>query len=62
MRMNRYRYDTGVVIDQSTGEILSTKQVVNRLNKYENTIKEAYNTERTQLGQSVLKQLLEAIQ
>jgi hypothetical protein len=27
-----------------------------------NTIKEAYNNERTQLGKSVLKQLMEAIQ
>ena len=27
-----------------------------------NTIKEAYNNERTQLGKSVLKQLIEAIQ
>jgi len=31
-------------------------------NKIKNTIKEAYNTERTDLGRSVLKQLLEAIQ
>jgi len=31
-------------------------------NKIKNTIKEMYETERTQLGQSVLKQLLEAIQ
>ena len=28
----------------------------------QNTIKEAYNNERTHIGQSVLKQLLEAIQ
>lgn len=41
----------------------------NRLNELEdenqyikNTIQEAYNTERTQLGKSVLKQLIEAIQ
>ena len=31
-------------------------------NKIKNTIKEMYETERTQLGQSVLKQLLEQIQ
>lgn len=60
--MNRYRYDTGSVIDQSTGEILSEKQVVNRLNRYENMIKEALANERTQIGKNVLKQLLEAIQ
>ena len=44
-------------------------EVVNRLNELhkenthiKNTIKEAYNNERTQLGKSVLKQLMEAIQ
>ena len=31
-------------------------------NRIKNTINEMYETERTQLGQSVLKQLLEAIQ
>ena len=43
--------------------------IANRLNDLtdenehiKHTIKEAYNNERTQLGKSVLKQLLEAIQ
>ena len=93
----RYRYDTGQIIDQVDGEILTERQVVNRLNKltkeneqlkssnmeYEDalarheetikklrkhntqtylTIKEAYNNERTQIGQNVLKQLLEQIE
>lgn len=50
-------------------EWLTDKEVVDLLNdlNYENehiknTIQEAYNNERTQLGKSVLKQLLEAIQ
>jgi len=83
MTGKRYRYDTGSIIDQKTGEILSERQVVIRLNKQDRiieskreavkfhvdgynhviqTIKEAYETERTALGKSVLKQLLEAIQ
>ena len=80
---NRYRYDTGCIIDQKTGDILTEKQAVNRLNKQDalietkkkqikfhvegynqlkQTIEEAYKTERTALGKSVLKQLLETIQ
>ena len=83
MTERRYRYDTGCIIDQKTGEILTEKQAVTRLNKQDavieskreavkfhvdgynhviQTIKEAYETERTDLGRSVLKQLLEAIQ
>ena len=82
MTKNRYRYDTGCIIDQETGEILTTKQAVNRLNrqwtllkeknktikfhadgynKVIQTIKESYETERTDLGRSVLKQLIENI-
>ena len=41
--------------------ILIDNEVIEQKN-IENLIKEAYNTERTQLGKSVLKQLLEAIQ
>ena len=41
--------------------ILIDNEVIEQKN-IENMIKEAYNTERTQLGKSVLKQLLEAIQ
>ena len=37
--MNRYRYDTGSVIDQETGDILTEKQVVNRLNRQDRLIK-----------------------
>ena len=83
MTERRYRYDTGCIIDQKTGEILTEKQVVNRLNRQDGiieskrkavkfhvdgynhviqTIKEMYNNERTELGKSTLKQLLEAIQ
>jgi len=65
----RYRYDTGSIIDTTTGEILTDITIRNRLNKQEqelqhikNTIKEQYQTERTDLGRSVLKQLMEAIQ
>jgi len=65
----RYRYDTGSIIDTQTGEILTDITIRNRLNKQEqelqhikNTIKEQYQTERTDLGRSVLKQLMEAIQ
>lgn len=83
MTEKRYRYDTGCIIDQKTGEILSERQVVIRLNKQDGiieskreavkfhvdgynhviqTIKEAYENERTQIGKNVLKQLMEAIQ
>ena len=41
--------------------ILIDNEVIEQKN-IENTIKEAYETERTSLGKSVLKQLLEAIQ
>ena len=83
MTENRYRYDTGCIIDQKTGDILTEKQAVNRLNKQDvlietkreqikfhvegynqlkQTIEEAYETERTAIGKSVLKQLMEQIQ
>lgn len=83
MTENRYRYDTGSIIDQKTGEILSERQTVNRLNRQDilieakrkevefhvegynqlkQTIKEALANEKTSIGQSVIKQLLEAIQ
>lgn len=82
MTEKRYRYDTGSIIDQKTGEILSERQAVNRLNrqdvlietkkeqikfhvdgynKLKQTIEEAYKTERTALGKSVLKQLKEQL-
>ena len=50
-------------------DINCLNDIANRLNDLndenehiKNTIKEAYNNERTQLGKSVLKQLLETIQ
>ena len=33
MSENRYRYDTGSIIDQRKNEVLSIKQAVNRLNR-----------------------------
>ena len=41
--------------------ILIDNEVIDQKN-IENTIKEAYTSERTAIGKSVLKQLLEAIQ
>lgn len=50
-------------------EWLTDKEVVDKLNELnnenthiKNTIKEQYQTERTDLGRSVLKQLMEVIQ
>ena len=57
MKMNQYRYDTGSIIDQKEKEVLTVRKAVNRLNNYENLIREAYESERTSLGKSVLKQL-----
>lgn len=37
-------------------------ELVDENNKLKNTIKTAYDTERTKLGKSVLKQLMEAIE
>ena len=80
---NRYRYDTGSIIDTKEHKVLTVRQAVNRLNRQDilietkneqikfhvegynqlkHTIIESYNSERTALGKSVLKQLLEAIQ
>ena len=36
----RYRLDTSTIIDQETGEILSTIKVRNRLNQQDKEIKE----------------------
>ena len=85
MTENRYRLDTGCIIDQAPGhgEILSDKQIVNRLNRQDKlieakkkavqfhvdgynqliqTIKEAYESERTHIGRNVLRQLMEQIE
>lgn len=96
MTENRYRIDTDCIIDQKTGEILTLRKAVNRLNKQEQkimelticqkplfsrrqlheenqtlrkenkqikqTIREAYHNERTSIGKSVLKQLLQSLE
>ena len=83
MTENRYRYDTGSIIDQKQNEVLTVRQAVIRLNKQDGiikaereavqfhvdgynqviqTIKEAYETERTQIGKNVLKQLLQSLE
>ena len=61
MKMNRYRYDTGSIIDQKEKEVLTVRKAVTRLNNYENLIREAYESERTSLGKSVLRQLLQKL-
>lgn len=60
MTENRYRYDTGCIIDQKTGDILTEKQAVNRLNKQDVLIE----TKREQIkfhveGYNQLKQTIE---
>jgi uncharacterized protein YwgA len=49
---DRYRYDTGMIIDQKNGDILTTKQAVNRLNRQERRIRH-----RTKHIEAVIKQL-----
>ena len=56
-----YNFKLNDVPDILEEYILIDNEVIEQKN-IENMIKEAYNTERTQLGKSVLKQLLEAIQ
>ena len=57
------------IIDNETGiehDYLEIEELLNELAEenthIKNTIKEAYNNERTHMGKSVLKQLIEAIQ
>ena len=40
MNQQRYRVDTGVIIDQVTGDFLSPTKAKNRLNQYEEKISE----------------------
>lgn len=62
--------DAGTLIDMETrntydyvSDVCDLLNDLNNENKtIKDTIKQAYNTERTQLGRSVLKQLYEAIQ
>ena len=71
----RYRYDTGAIIDNQTGEILTDVMVRNRLNQQDKEIKElkeqlksehqmlenAILLERTRMGKNSLIQYKEAI-
>ena len=62
--------DAGTLIDMETRNMYELAyevvDLLNELNDENNhikqTIKEAYQTERTQIGRNVLKQLMEAIQ
>ena len=62
--------DAGTLIDMETRNMYELAyEVVDLLNELNNentliktTIKEAYQTERTQIGQNVLKQLLEQLE
>ena len=61
---NCIEYEDKSILLDSYGEEI--EELLNELNDenthIKNTIKEMYNNERTALGRSVLKQLLEAIQ
>ena len=57
----QYNFKLTDVPDILEEYILIDNEVIEQKN-IENLIKEAYETERTSLGKSVLKQLLEAIQ
>ena len=71
----RYRYDTGAILDNQTGEILTDVMVRNRLNQQDKEIKElkkqlesehqqlknAILLERTRMGKNSLIQYKEAI-
>ena len=56
-----YNFQLSDVPDILEEYILIDNEVIEQKN-IENTIKEAYNNERTSLGKSVLKQLLEQLQ
>jgi len=72
----RYRYDTGAILDNQTGEILTDVMVRNRLNQQDDEIRElkkqlesehtmldnAILLERTRMGKNSLIQYREAIQ
>ena len=57
MTENRYRYDT---IIEAKKEAVQFH--VDGYNQVIQTIKEAYESERTQIGRNVLKQLLESLE
>ena len=56
-----YNFQLDDVPDILLEYILIDNEVIEQKN-IENTIKEAYNNERTHIGKNTLKQLLEAIQ
>lgn len=72
----RYRYDTGAIIDNQTGEILTDVMVRNRLNQQDDEIRElkeqlksehqmlenAIILERTRMGKNSLKQYQRSIE
>lgn len=72
----RYRYDTGAILDNQTGEILTDVMVRNRLNQQDNEIRElkeqlksehqmlenAILLERTRMGKNSLKQYQRTIE
>ena len=58
---DEYHFKLEDVPDIMEEYILIDNEVIEQKN-IENLIKEAYETERTQIGKNVLKQLLEAIQ
>ena len=57
----QYNFKLNDVPDILEEYILIDNEVIEQKN-IENTIKEAYNNERTHIGKNTLKQLLEAIQ
>jgi hypothetical protein len=57
----QYNFKLTDVPDILEEYILIDNEVIEQKN-IENTIKEAYNNERTHIGKNTLKQLLEAIQ
>ena len=58
---NKYNFNIEDIPDILEEYILIDNEVIEQKN-IENTIKEAYNNERTQIGKNVLKQLMETIQ
>lgn len=72
----RYRYDTGAILDNQTGEILTDVMVRNRLNQQDDEIRElkeqlksehqmlenAIILERTRMGKNSLKQYQRSIE
>ena len=64
--MDNTKFREQIYINKSSKDMKCLVELLNELNDenqhIKNTIKKAYTNERTQLGKSVLKQLIEAIQ